>query len=84
MRAPGLETNSGQAEHSMEWLSQEVFEETEYGRLNKQPGAENFIPQYQHYEIPLGGRVVADPKDGTYGIVVDREGKVVSKVVLNP
>jgi hypothetical protein len=67
-----------------EWIPTEQFNQTEYGRLNQQPGANNFQMTFAPSDVPPGGRVVADPKDGRFGIIVDAEGIAVSKVVLKP
>jgi hypothetical protein len=80
----GDDVKIGPVHRSAEWLPAEVFDRTEYGKLNKQPGAAKFIPPYETYEVPVGGRIVEDPKDGKYGIVVDREGNAICKVVLRP
>jgi hypothetical protein len=65
-----------------EWISPEQFEKTEYGRLNKQPSAENYVGRLKDEHIPRGGKVVPDPKDGYFGIVVDSTGTAVCKVDL--
>lgn len=67
-----------------DWIPQDAFDKTEYGRLNQQPGAVKFLGPGESYEVPPGGRVVPDPKDGMFGIVVDRDGNAVCKVVLKP
>ena len=66
-----------------DWIPEEKFYQTEYGRLSKEPAAiNNFFGPGQPYSVPPGGRVVPDPKDGVFGIVVDRDGKAMCKVVL--
>jgi hypothetical protein len=66
-----------------DWVPKEKFYETEYGRLSKEPAAiKNFFGPGKPYEVPPGGGIVTDPKDGVFGIVVDRDGKAVCKVVL--
>jgi len=66
-----------------EWIPSEQFDQTGYGRLAKQEGAiMNFKMTFDPADVPAGGRVVPDSKDGTYGIIVDREGTAVCKVVL--
>jgi hypothetical protein len=83
MRSGGMDDASTERfGRSADWISPEVFEKTEYGRLNKQPGAINFIGPGAPYEVPPGGRIVPDPKEGRYGIVVDRDGTALYKVVL--
>lgn len=67
-----------------EWIPKDQFEKTEYGRLNKQPGAINYIGPLRPELIPPGGRVVPDPKEGNFGIVVDSTGTAVCKVDLKP
>jgi len=68
-----------------DWISPEAFDKTEYGRLNKQPGAhKDFRMEFKREDVPPGGRVVSDPKDGTYGIIVDADGTAICKVVLKP
>jgi hypothetical protein len=66
-----------------DWLPQEQFDRTEYGRLNKQPGAMNYVGRTP-FPTPPGGRVVPDPKDGNFGIVVDRDGTALAKIDLKP
>lgn len=66
-----------------DWIPKEDFDRTEYGQRDKQPGAMNFIGRLAPEHIPPGGRVVADPKDGRFGIIVDAQGIVVCKVALD-
>jgi len=65
-----------------DWIPPEQFDRTEYGRLNKQPGALNYVGAYEPRMVPPGGRVVPDPKDGRFGIVIDAAGSAVCKVDL--
>jgi hypothetical protein len=65
-----------------EWIPKEQFVKTDYGRLNEQPGAINYIGPLRPEFVPPGGKVVADPKDGRFGIVVDSSGTAVCKVDL--
>lgn len=66
-----------------DWMPQDEFDKTPYGRLNKQPGAMNYIMgPFDPSIVPPGGKVVPDPKEGRFGIVVDSKGEAVAKVDL--
>jgi hypothetical protein len=65
-----------------DWISREAFKKTQYGRLDKQLDGKNFLGPGERPDVPPGGQIVRDPKDGRFGIVVDREGKPICKATL--
>ena len=68
-----------------EWVESEKFYESEYGRLSKEHGPiHDYRMVFKPEDVPPGGRVVYDPKDQNFGIIVDAEGTAICRVAMNP
>ena len=60
-------------------LSKEEFENSTYGRLDKELGGRAYKDPFVPEMVPPGGRIVPDPKDGVFGIIVGKDGRPIVK-----
>lgn len=65
-----------------DWIPTGKFEKTEYGKLNKLLDGKNYLGKYDLEKMPSGSRIVKDPKDGNFGIIVNENGAPMGKVDL--
>jgi len=65
-----------------DWIPQDKFDQTEYGRLNKILAGKNYFGKLDKEKLLPGSVVIPDPKDGAFGIIKDAQGNPVGKVDL--
>ncbi len=65
-----------------DWIPREEFEKTEYGQLDKRLDPSKYYGPLDRSKLPEGSAIVPDPKDGNFGIILDRSGEPVAKVDL--
>jgi hypothetical protein len=65
-----------------DWIPEEEFDNTEYGKLNNQLAGKNYFGKLVREKLPPNSIIIPDPKDGFFGIIKDAHGNAVGKVDL--
>ena len=65
-----------------DWVPEEEFDKTEYGKLNNQLAGKNHFGKLVREKLPANSTIIPDPKDGLFGIIKDAQGNPVGKVDL--
>ena len=66
----------------VDFIPNDEFAKTEYGRLNKILDGKKYFGKLAKTKLPENSTIVADPKDGNFGVIKDSQGNQIGKVDL--